>query len=345
MQHPQYAIPGASHFNNILPIYLIPISAFGNTIQPIQPLNKPSTSFEPHTRVGETWGEIMQHQDEQEQHDQFIGLAAPSNTKRQQSRPMDLPTNQLNKSTKKKEEIILVSSVSEEDLPNKVDKQINIFLPSDGEDVTTDRPSVALNESQSKQMFRAILDEFKAEFHRILQECPKETRCVEPNNQKFEQEARINAAKKNSTEGGGGSNAQLPTIDLKLDRITIPTFDGDLTQWISFRDQFTSLVHQNSKLSPILKFTMLRSHLRGLALDAVNGFSLSNADYETAWNLILARYDKKDKIVEEYLRKLSELPKLPDHPTKDQLLIMINCANRLLRVLPNLGLNVTTWDP
>lgn len=138
--------------------------------------------------------------------------------------------------------------------------------------------------------------------------------------------------------------ADFPTMTLKLDRITIPTFDGDLTQWISFRDQFTDLVHNNPTLTPIVKFTMLRNHLRGLAAGAINGFKLSGADYETAWQIIMNRYNRPDKIIDEYLRRFNELPKLRSPPTASQLIIMANTANQLIRVLPNLGQNVDTWD-
>lgn len=300
-----------------------------------------------------TWGDLMQQHDEpiRQRESGQLNQGHP----RVQRKPLDLSTKSPRKKSKNKREqknIIYISSESEEENPSAhgLAEQISINVqPIGGEDVTTDAIHETLHEDQTKQLFTKLLDEFKKDFHRMLQECPnyKETGCI-PTQTKNENTIQAPPKKKNSASGGGedsNTSTSLPTIDLKLDRLTIPSFDGDLTQWISFRDQFNSLVHQNPKLSPILKFTMLRSHLRGLALDAINGFSLSDADYETAWNLILARYDKKDKIIEEYLRKFSELPKLSDHPTKDQILIMINCANRLLRVLPNLGLNVSTWDP
>lgn len=137
----------------------------------------------------------------------------------------------------------------------------------------------------------------------------------------------------------------FPAMDLKLEKITIPTFDGDLTQWISFRDQFVDLVHTNPRLTPIVKFTMLRNHLKGLAAaGAINGFKLSNADYETAWHIIMNRYNRPDKIIDEYLRRFYELPRLHSPTTAAQLIKMANSANQLVRVLPNLGQNVDTWD-
>lgn len=136
----------------------------------------------------------------------------------------------------------------------------------------------------------------------------------------------------------------MPSLDLKMDKIKLPNFNGDLTTWIAFRDQFTDLVHNNGNVTPIIKFTILRSHLTGLALDAINGFNVTGADYETAWNLVLGRYDKPDKIIDEYLRKFTTLPKLGNNPTGSQLITLVNSANQLLRVLPNLGVPVSGWD-
>lgn len=136
---------------------------------------------------------------------------------------------------------------------------------------------------------------------------------------------------------------QQPTIELKMDKFTLPVFDGDLTNWLPFRDQFTDLVHNNPKYTPITKFIQLRGHLKGSAMEAIQGFKLSAANYEAAWYILVRRYDKPDQIVDEYLRKLTDLPPIST-PTAQRLISMVNCANQILRVLPTLGVDVTSWD-
>lgn len=136
---------------------------------------------------------------------------------------------------------------------------------------------------------------------------------------------------------------QHPFVELKLDKIQLPTFDGDLTTWIAFRDQYLDLVHNNQKLTAVTKFYQLKNHLKGLALDAINGFKLSAADYEAAWFVLMKRYDKPDQIIDEYIRKFETLPYLTNAHAVG-LIRMVNAANQLIRVLPNLGVDVTTWD-
>lgn len=136
---------------------------------------------------------------------------------------------------------------------------------------------------------------------------------------------------------------QQPVLELKLDKIQLTTFDGDYTQWIPFRDQYVDLVHNNPKLTAITKFFQLRSHLRGMASDAINGFKLCSADYETAWFTLKKRYDKPEKIIDEYLQKFYDLPYLT-HASSISLLNMVNRTNQLIRVFPALGVDVTSWD-
>lgn len=128
-----------------------------------------------------------------------------------------------------------------------------------------------------------------------------------------------------------------------MDKIKLPIFDGDLTNWLSFKDQFVDLVHTNPRYTAITKFIQLRNHLKGMALEAINGFKLSAANYDAAWYVLTRRYDKPDRIIDEYLKKLDSLPVLTS-PTAHALISMVNCTNQILRVLPILGINVTTWD-
>ena len=143
----------------------------------------------------------------------------------------------------------------------------------------------------------------------------------------------------------GRSNelGRTPLVQLKMDRVELPMFDGNLTQWIAFRDQFLELVHDNKGLSPITKFYQLKSHLRGLALEAINGFKMCAADYDAAWAVLRKRYDKTDQIIDEYIRTFEQLPFM-SHPNMQNLIRMVNKTNQLIRVLPALGVDVRTWD-
>lgn len=70
----------------------------------------------------------------------------------------------------------------------------------------------------------------------------------------------------------GSSPVDLPASmaapRVKLPVIDIPKFSGDYSEWLSFCDAFSSLVHTNRSLNNIQKFQYLRSALMGSALKA-----------------------------------------------------------------------------
>ena len=78
-------------------------------------------------------------------------------------------------------------------------------------------------------------------------------------------------------EAGGTSHGIV-----KLPKLTIQPFKGDLTTWITFWDSYKAAIHENSSLSDIDKFNYLRSLLQGPALDAMSGLTLTASNYKEA---------------------------------------------------------------
>ena len=58
-------------------------------------------------------------------------------------------------------------------------------------------------------------------------------------------------------------------IHIKLPRLEMPTFSGDVTKWKEFWECFQHTVHDNTQISTIDKFSYLKSKLQGGAKDAV----------------------------------------------------------------------------
>lgn len=69
----------------------------------------------------------------------------------------------------------------------------------------------------------------------------------------------------------------------KLPKIVIPTLTGKYTEWITFRDLFTSLIHNNSKLENVQKMHYLKSSLSGEAEQLLRQIPISEANYERCW--------------------------------------------------------------
>lgn len=116
--------------------------------------------------------------------------------------------------------------------------------------------------------------------------------------------------------GGGGyppiprdDPVRLPTPTtttdrVKLPKISLPHFRGDLLRWTAFWDSFESAVHSNDRLSEIDKFNYLRSLLEGTAYDAVAGLALSASNYEQAVEILKKRFGNKQLIVSKHMETL-----------------------------------------
>lgn len=136
-----------------------------------------------------------------------------------------------------------------------------------------------------------------------------------------------------------------PLVQLKFDRVTLSDFNGNLTDWISFRDQFNDLVHENPAIPTLMKFHLLRTHLKGVALDTIQGYKFMTVNYEPAWVDLNQRYNRTDDIIEEYIRKFFELPILNDQPNADKYIKILNATNQMLRALPNWEIQTSSWAP
>ncbi|KAJ8977812.1 hypothetical protein NQ317_000069 [Molorchus minor] len=87
--------------------------------------------------------------------------------------------------------------------------------------------------------------------------------------------------------------SQGAQIEVKLPQIKLPEFSGDYTGWYEFRDTFSSLISNNSKLTGIQKFYYLQSALRGEAKHVISHLEVSEHNYATAWTLLKSRFENK----------------------------------------------------
>ena len=74
--------------------------------------------------------------------------------------------------------------------------------------------------------------------------------------------------------------------DFKIPSLGLPSFSGSYDTWLGFHDVFTSMVHNNVKISPILKLRHLRDCLKGEAAELIASVQLSAENYLIAWEII-----------------------------------------------------------
>lgn len=105
--------------------------------------------------------------------------------------------------------------------------------------------------------------------------------------------------------------APLPTpvtpptsTKVKLPKLVLPHFGGDLLKWPTFWDSYESAVHNNRDLTNVEKFNYLRSLLDHTAYDAIAGLTLSSANYDEAISILKKRFGDQQLIVSKHMESL-----------------------------------------
>lgn len=94
---------------------------------------------------------------------------------------------------------------------------------------------------------------------------------------------------------------------VKLPKLIIDKFDGEISAWQEFWNQFETAIHLNDALCKREKFTYLKSYLTGAAVKAIAGLTLSDTNYDTAVTLLKDRFREKDLVVNAHMSKLLNL--------------------------------------
>ena len=113
-----------------------------------------------------------------------------------------------------------------------------------------------------------------------------------------------------SIQGSTPRTTQIQDVRVKLPKLELSKFDGDIINWQGFWDQFLIAIHENDSLADIDKFTYLKSFLSDSALQSINGLSLNATNYKEAIDILHQRYGNKQVLISAHMQKLEKLPRI-----------------------------------
>ena len=102
----------------------------------------------------------------------------------------------------------------------------------------------------------------------------------------------------------GATSSSVNPARVKLPRLEVQKFSGELEEWQEFWDSFESAIHSNDSLSKVDKFSYLRGLLLEPARSAIAGFALTSANYEAVVQLLKKRFRKKTAIQRSLVNEL-----------------------------------------
>ena len=97
---------------------------------------------------------------------------------------------------------------------------------------------------------------------------------------------------------------------VRLPKMDIQKFSGQLSQWQEFWDTFNSCIHKNKSLTAVEKFTYLRNYLVDSARACVAGFALTDANYEAAIEVLKERFGKDSLLKRTHINSILCLVKV-----------------------------------
>ncbi|XP_055613967.1 uncharacterized protein LOC129760346 [Uranotaenia lowii] len=104
---------------------------------------------------------------------------------------------------------------------------------------------------------------------------------------------------------------------VRLPQIKLQSFNGDIEDWLGFRDLFTSLIHWKTDLSEVEKFHYLKGCLEGEPKTLIDSLQITQANYTVAWETLLKRYNNSKQLKKRQIQALFSLPHLNKESTVD----------------------------
>ncbi|XP_065089697.1 uncharacterized protein LOC135710919 [Ochlerotatus camptorhynchus] len=122
----------------------------------------------------------------------------------------------------------------------------------------------------------------------------------------------------------------------RLPKIDLPKFSGDESRWISFRDNFLSMIHSNDEIPTVNKLQYLLQSLEGDAKKPFESVDIQADNYASTWDALMKRYDDKRFLRKELFRGLFDLP-LMKRESAHELNTLVDDFQRHVKALGKLG--------
>ncbi|XP_076299895.1 uncharacterized protein LOC143218550 [Lasioglossum baleicum] len=139
------------------------------------------------------------------------------------------------------------------------------------------------------------------------------------------------------------SSVAANSVSVQLPRLSLPKFSGDFSQWGTFRGLFESSVDKNKSLSNTQKLHYLKIHVTGDAALLINNISMSDENYEAAWQILVDEYNDESALIQAHIHKFVSLPSMKTE-SASELKHLRDTVVSSLTALRNLKRDVDSWD-
>ena len=140
------------------------------------------------------------------------------------------------------------------------------------------------------------------------------------------------------------SRYEIATPCVKLPKLTLRSFTGDITKWTTFWECYESAIHNNEELSDIDKFNYLNSLLERTAREAISSLALTSANYREAIKILKKRFGSKQQIISKHMDILLNVEPVTSSQNVKALRRLYDIVGSHIRTLKSLGVAFDTYD-
>ena len=130
---------------------------------------------------------------------------------------------------------------------------------------------------------------------------------------------------------------------MKLPKLSLHSFSGEITQWLPFWDSFKSAVHSNDQLTGVDKSNYLKSLLTGTALECISGLTLSDANYQEAVAILEKWFGNHQRIIDRHMDQLLNVTAVKSANDLSALRRLFDQVETHVRGLKSLGVAADTY--
>ncbi|XP_054711081.1 uncharacterized protein LOC129220676 [Uloborus diversus] len=134
---------------------------------------------------------------------------------------------------------------------------------------------------------------------------------------KFRGEKKLNEQKKlelNVSSLNSADKTNYGSETIKLPKLSLPNFSGNIIDWLTFKDLFNATVTKNESLSDAQKLQYLKTSLKGDAAKIVISIPISDSNFKIAYNLLDERYSNTREQTFAHIKRFLDLQAFKMNP-------------------------------
>uniref|UniRef100_A0A1B0DFT0 Uncharacterized protein n=1 Tax=Phlebotomus papatasi TaxID=29031 RepID=A0A1B0DFT0_PHLPP len=153
---------------------------------------------------------------------------------------------------------------------------------------------------------------------------------------------RLNESISNISINHDPISPRSPHQRQRLPPLSVPDFTGDATEWMNFRDMYTSIIDRDPNLSNVQKLQYLMTYVKDNAKKLIHTLSITDNNYSVAWDILREQYDHKFTVIHCHVDQFFKLSIVPS-PTLAAITELYVGASSVLNSLDTL--NESGRDP